>query len=992
VGLAPLGDLHQAGVVAPTPSPRLTHLALLWQRASGPWRSRILAATLLVATLAGAHLAREGTPIARVTTVAIVLAIAFGWAIAAWWTRWADRDATRLAKKLGALEHPSLGDRAARAVQLVSSTDAAGDPLGAGLARIHLERLLAQVRAETLWEVGRKRASVGRRVVVILLALAVGALSLGPLRVIEGLNVLVAWNGRAPLPIDWVEGVFCSVQPPAYLGEQAHMFFGFVDTHQPKGTALTVHAQPRFEGRRLVLTDGTREVPFVEDGRGGVMATWTIESDVDLEVAARFGDVLIPQGDDLRIGALEDEAPIVKVENAPRTVRLLDVNEIPVRYEITDDHGLTHVDLVLRAGGKESRRVLAKHDGTLTFDRGSSVLHRHDRFLSGAHMPVEVTVEARDNDPVGGPKWGKSSPIVLVPPAVGEEEALRYEALRDVQNALLDLLASRLETRAPGSVEERKALGTREQKAHAAFEQSVKDAAERRYGGIEMSRRMRTFLAGQLERLTKAADGACPSVSEQACRKGLERLGDVTGDTVLALDVAARALSTRDSVNIARKLSDVAEEGAEGARLIRQPESARGRARLDAALMVLRGGGGSLLRLGGLGGDLGEVVGLGVRNVERCMVRDDTHCAELAATHLAARLRRPHPSFSGGGGRPGTESGGMPSFDDESAGADGMEAFDSRGDDIEELAKDHASRIEEVRKAMSEAMNAVDMDGLQDAAREHARYVREAVRGLPTHALDMSSLDGAAMVMREQAERMADALDRTALSEADQAASNALKAAEEARRVASRERDLFGQPPTLGRDVERAREQLEREQRWVREQLERMRRAASEQGRERLTGESKHQQELADRAKRIAERARTGENPVPGSTMELLERAESAMRDAAKALDKADGEQAMSHQRTAQRLLEAASESLQEPSRESADAQTKGKDPHDKGEQEGSEEGDGKDVAKGPVDIPSADAFTGPEAFRRRVVEGLSRPADPSLRDAVRRYTEGLLR
>jgi hypothetical protein len=183
--------------------------------------------------------------------------------------------------------------------------------------------------------------------------------------------------------------------------------------------------------------------------------------------------------------------------------------------------------------------------------------------------------------------------------------------------------------------------------------------------------------------------------------------------------------------------------------------------------------------------------------------------------------------------------------------------------------------------------------------------------------------------------------------------------------------------------VDRAREQLEREQRWVREQLERMRRAASEQGRERLTGESKHQQELADRAKRIAERARTGENPVPGSTMELLERAESAMRDAAKALDKADGEQ---------RLLEAASESLQEPSRESADAQTKGKDPHDKGEQEGSEEGDGKDVAKGPVDIPSADAFTGPEAFRRRVVEGLSRPADPSLRDAVRRYTEGLLR
>jgi hypothetical protein len=69
--------------------------------------------------------------------------------------------------------------------------------------------------------------------------------------------------------------------------------------------------------------------------------------------------------------------------------------------------------------------------------------------------------------------------------------------------------------------------------------------------------------------------------------------------------------------------------------------------------------------------------------------------------------------------------------------------------------------------------------------------------------------------------------------------------------------------------------------------------AASEQGRDRLTGESKDQQELANRAKRIAERARTRENPVPRSTMGLLERAESAMRDAAKALDKAGGEQAM---------------------------------------------------------------------------------------------------
>jgi hypothetical protein len=42
--------------------------------------------------------------------------------------------------------------------------------------------------------------------------------------------------------------------------------------------------------------------------------------------------------------------------------------------------------------------------------------------------------------------------------------------------------------------------------------------------------------------------------------------------------------------------------------------------------------------------------------------------------------------------------------------------------------------------------------------------------------------------------------------------------------------------------------------------------------------------------------------------------------------------------------------------------------------------------------VPRADDFKGPEAFRRRVVEGLGGSADPRLRDAVRRYAEGLLK
>jgi hypothetical protein len=42
--------------------------------------------------------------------------------------------------------------------------------------------------------------------------------------------------------------------------------------------------------------------------------------------------------------------------------------------------------------------------------------------------------------------------------------------------------------------------------------------------------------------------------------------------------------------------------------------------------------------------------------------------------------------------------------------------------------------------------------------------------------------------------------------------------------------------------------------------------------------------------------------------------------------------------------------------------------------------------------IPRAEDYKGPEAFRRRVLEGLGNAADPRLKDAVKRYAERLLR
>src|SRR5581483_5814210 len=114
--------------------------------------------------------------------------------------------------------------------------------------------------------------------------------------------------------------------------------------------------------------------------------------------------------------SIADRAPVVRVDGAPRTTHLLDEPSVAIHYEATDDHGLREVDLVLRAGTKEERRVLSRPAADATIDRGGYELRASDAFFSRTFVPVEVRVEARDNDLVAGPKWGKSPSIIVIPP------------------------------------------------------------------------------------------------------------------------------------------------------------------------------------------------------------------------------------------------------------------------------------------------------------------------------------------------------------------------------------------------------------------------------------------------------------------------------------------------------------------------------------------------------------------------------------------------
>ncbi len=179
------------------------------------------------------------------------------------------------------------------------------------------------------------------------------------------------------------------------------------------------------------------------------------------------------------------------------------------------------------------------------------------------------------------------------------------------------------------------------------------------------------------------------------------------------------------------------------------------------------------------------------------------------------------------------------------------------------------------------------------------------------------------------------------------------------------------------RRVDGARRKLDAEQKWAEEQLAQMRRKAAERARKDLQQGGQDEDKLAERARELGERSRD-KGSLPQQAVESLQDAERAAHQAAQALQQGDADKGLDHQREAQRALEAARQQLQGDENESTQPSP----------QEGDKGGPRGDL----VAIPGAKEHKGPEEFRRRVVQGLGQPGGGNIKDAVRRYAEGLLR
>ena len=476
------------------------------------------------------------------------------------------------------------------------------------------------------------------------------------------------------------------------------------------------------------------------------------------------------------------------------------------------------------------------------------------------------------------------------------------------------------------------------------------------------------MLRGHMRRVREATNAEAKGPTAQthaAFVHATERL-------VLVIDSIVRGLGQKDARDTAKQLADVADDLALGAsQMQRATDRERGTARADAAVTVLEGGGRSLVRLGSLGRDLGEIVGADLRRVARSRGEEDLVHAEIAARDLAARLRDPDPSFAshGRGGMRSGEGGGQGSpgaAGDEGDGEDDAEqAFNMAAQELERLAQDHAEELGKVEQSLNLDLNDAEAKDLEDEAKKHAENVREAARGLPSVGTGGDSWTNKAAAAHEHAEAMARALDQSSPADAVKSGKSALEALEDAKRAAQRENALGAFSPAdldpgIDKKLEQAKQKLEPEVKWAEEKLSALRKKAAERKAGELSSDGEEEQRMADRARELGDKGRSSRRcPIPRSRR-------SAARRRRRARPRA---------RSARGTRRRRSSSSARRSGSSRWRRKRWAESHERGESGGADTSDNSPLNAGHAAIPTAEEHKGPEEFRRRVMRGLGQAA-----------------
>jgi len=791
---------------------------------------------------------------------------------------------------------------------------------------------------------------------------------------------------------------------PSYLNRNSENLLDPAEIRAPRGTTVELAVEPALEASSGAALIGEHEVRLRDQG-GRLVGRFVVRSDGLLRLRLRDGDQWYEDNAARRVHALSDNTPEIVLQTPVEGAWVQPDASQEVRFEATDDTGLTAVDVAVRLpGGSEHRRRVwsAAQAGGITpsLQRASNFLPSALGVRAGDRF--ELWLEARDGDVVTGPNVGHSAIVVLEAASDAQHLSQHIPRLRSLLDQSLTLLADRLERPVPESghaaAQRFTALRVKTMPMLAQLARLVTNLEQATEPQLDVD-----ALRGVHRRQDKLFNREKALYRGNTTQKARARhdartIDELERDSLLIEDMLAEA-HVDEAGALAEELQRLQERIGELLQKLDAADSEEARRQLSAEIARAEGRMRELMRsLSQMATQVpSEFVNEqamedarepsaadNLRDLRSAVGEGDLDAAARHLESLRDQLTRLTESLREGGLRFRQARHG----ERDQAMSAAQEQLSMLADEQGRLAQRSGERVREAMRSASP-----DGAGAHEALRRQAQQLGEAVDAMgkdnrdPTRA---RAVDQA----RQRVNDAKDALQTGDLSEARRMAAAAERSIDQVADGMEMEARMFqGHDGAAGERAERARETAQRAdslERNIGKRMPELSEHLSPQQRGQMRGDARSQGQLRGKAQELQDSVDKGPDGLPLSPdgSRTLQEATEAMRRAEQQLRGGDTQGAGTSQEQATEKLQQVAEQLR---RRQEDGEGEG-EPQKSGEGEGQEGGDGPRASHAPVRIPGDEDFNAPKAMRRRLLDAMREARPTGFEEAVERYYEELLR
>jgi len=814
-------------------------------------------------------------------------------------------------------------------------------------------------------------------------------------------------------------------QYPAYTGLAPRTVSSTGDLAGPKGTVvqLRTRADRAVSGAQLVLSTGPVVPLRVEHGRD-------LSGSLVLQTTGTYAVVFtgragreMARGPDFPLTVEPDTPPQATILLPGSETEVDPDQEVMLRWEASDDYGLSDVALVWTGPDGQSHRQKLAHDdgrkssGQYRWPLGPLKLSAGDR--------VAYSIEAQDNDAVDGPQKGSSRQQTLVVYSAAEH---RREALRratELWERLLAHLATRMEgpdrdgRKSDDKVRSQEPVDTSGLVLSGDIVATARALARERDRNEALVSALQHVGADVAARVRATADARKLWLRLFGRRSELDmdgRLTRVVQEEISALEKDAlylESLLDQQRLEELRELAgQMAREQRELAKLIEQFQSTR-----DAGLQekILRQVAALRNRMDELARRMAELqksirdehynlealnemarqqdMQGGLDDIEKLLKEGKTEEALARLQQLQAQMsdlqKRLEENAESMGGRANPEL--VKRYREFS---DALKTTTEEQRKLAEQTKAVRDRYrEQMRQRMKQAAAGLK-EQLQKKADQVAQdYLRVGPNDLSPRA------DQPLEQAKSELENLKSALKSEDFDLAAEAAQRAVRQAEELARAGEQQRALdeaYQNPPDVREKSRRLAQRLEKDAeavRDIRRKLDQLFPPLSSQlgqgDRQKLQDIGQGQRKLSQRAQDLQQKMRQLEQMAPlfgEQGEEALQQISDRMAGATERLEGKDPQRGYGEQKAALDSLEQLQQSMQQSQRGGG----RGGLPLPLlagGEQEG-----GNDLSRQKVEVPDADPEGAPREFRKDLLDAMKQGTPERYRDQVKRYYEELVK